>query len=512
MQSTNEELETSKEELQSLNEELETVNVELNRKVADLDLANSDFQNLLNSTQIAAIFLGVALQVKNFTPAAGAVFNLIPGDIGRPISDLAARFFEEGLVAEIQEVLRTLEVCERHLTAPEGQHYHLRIIPYRTVDNVIDGVVLTFQNVTVMREAEQRALEAQLYTKNIVETVREPLLVLDADLRVKSANKSYYETFQAFEDSTVGGLLYEIDNGQWDIPALRRELRDLLPDRKAVKDFQVELEIAGLGKRTMLLNARQIERQKDQTPLILLSIEDVTESRGMLLRLNEDLKHIAYATSHDLQEPLRMVVSYTQLLARDYQGKLDAKAEQYIGYAVEGATRMERLLRNLREYWSVTENWDDALVAVDCNIACDKAIQLLDRAIQESGAKIIREPLPDIMSTELSIVLLFQNLISNAIKYRREQEPPVIHIRAEKQDGAWRFCVADNGIGIEAQHLDMIFAPFKRLHSSGQYPGSGLGLAICKKIVERSGGRIWAESSGTGSMFWFTLSGKGGDE
>ena len=137
----------------------------------------------------------------------------------------------------------------------------------------------------------------------------------------------------------------------------------------------MELELPGVGNRVMMLNARQIERQKDQTPLILLSIEDVTESREMLLRLNEDLKHIAYATSHDLQEPLRMVVSYTQLLAREYRGRLDEKADQFIGYAVEGATRMEMLLRNLREYWSVNENWHEPRVRVDCNTVLEKAVQ-----------------------------------------------------------------------------------------------------------------------------------------
>ena len=147
-QSTNEELETSKEELQSFNEELETVNAELNRKVAELDSANSDLQNLLNSTQIATIFLDLELHIKNFTPAAGAVFRLIPGDIGRPITDLAAQFAESDLGEDIREVLRTLEMRERQLTAPRGQHYQMRILPYRTVNNVIEGVVITFLDVT----------------------------------------------------------------------------------------------------------------------------------------------------------------------------------------------------------------------------------------------------------------------------------------------------------------------------------------------------------------------------
>lgn len=200
-----------------------------------------------------------------------------------------------------------------------------------------------------------------------------------------------------------------------------------------------------------------------------------------------------------------MVVSYTQLLARDYQGKLDASADQFIGYAVEGARRMEMLLKNLREYWLAGEPGGGASVRVDSNIAFDKAVELLDRVIQESGARITHDPLPVVLADDVALTVVFQNLIGNGIKYRRAGERPRVHVRAEKQDGSWRLSVRDNGIGIESQYLDTIFAPFKRLHGSSEYPGSGLGLAICKKIVEHSGGRIWAESSGQGSVLHFTL-------
>jgi signal transduction histidine kinase len=430
-----------------------------------------------------------------------------------PVTDLAAQCVGEGsLVEDMKEVLRTLSVRERELTGAQGQYFLMRILPYRTIRDVIDGVVVTFFEVTQLKEAEQRALAAKVYAENIVQTVREPLLVLDADLRVQSANKSFYALFKVSENETKGQVIFDLGNQQWDIPELRRLLSEVLPRSKAVRDFRVEHNFPELGRKLMLLGAREIPHEKDQAPLILLAIDDITESKDLLLKMNEELKHIAYATSHDLQEPLRMVVSYTQLLARDYKGKLDALADQFIAYAVEGALRMERLLKDLREYWSVNENWLEHPVPVDCNRVCEEIFQVLNAAIQESGASVTHDQLPTVMAEEVPMRLLFQNLIGNAIKYRRPGEPAHIHIRARRNAGLWRFSVADNGIGIEAQYLQTIFAPFKRLHGLDEYPGSGIGLAICKKIVERSGGQIWAESTyGQGSTFHFTLPAKDGD-
>ncbi|MEW6301595.1 MAG: PAS domain-containing protein [Thermodesulfobacteriota bacterium] len=195
-QSANEELETSKEELQSLNEELETVNAELRRKVEDLDHANSDLQNLLNSTQIATIFLDRELRIRNFTPAAGAVFPLLPGDIGRPLTDLAQRFVDADLVSDATAVLRTLAWRERPLRmADRDARYLMRVLPYRTVGDVIDGVVLTFVDVAELAHAEEAARAAGAYAESIVATIREPLLVLDTALRMQSANCSFYEAF-----------------------------------------------------------------------------------------------------------------------------------------------------------------------------------------------------------------------------------------------------------------------------------------------------------------------------
>jgi two-component system CheB/CheR fusion protein len=410
------------------------------------------------------------------------------------------------LVEDIREVLRTLAVRERDLPGAHGrQHYLMRILPYRTVHNVIEGVVITFTDVTLLKQAEERAMAAKIYAENIVDTIREPLLVLDGDLRVQSANPAFFKTFQLTAAETEGQPLFELRTGLWDIPELRRLLTELLPEKKTLEDFQVDYEFPNIGRKTLLLNARRI----DHVDLILLVMEDITERKRAeysLREANQDLQHFAYAASHDLQEPLRMVTSYTQLLARQHKGRLDPLAEQSIAYAVEGARQMEMLLKGLRDYWAVNDGRTEETVNVDCNRVLDEAVAYFRAGIQQSGAVITHDSLPTVTAEEIPMMLLFKNLVSNALKYARPGEPPHIHISAQKNTNVWEFSVQDNGIGMEAQYLEKIFTPFKRLHSGEEYPGSGLGLAICQRIIERYRGRIWVESTyGQGSTFRFTI-------
>lgn len=223
-----------------------------------------------------------------------------------------------------------------------------------------------------------------------------------------------------------------------------------------------------------------------------------------LVRSNSDLQQFAYVASHDLQEPLRMVASYTQLLARRYKGKLDADADEFIGYAVDGANRMQRLIQDLLAYSRVSTR-GQAFEPVPVGAIVAQALDNLRGAVEESRAVVTRDPLPTVMADETQLLQLFQNLLSNAIKFRGGQ-PPRVHVSAARHDTEWQFSVRDNGIGIDPQYADRIFVVFRRLHNITEYPGTGIGLAICKKIVERHGGRIWVESQpGKGATFYFTV-------
>ena len=223
-----------------------------------------------------------------------------------------------------------------------------------------------------------------------------------------------------------------------------------------------------------------------------------------LARSNCDLEQFAYVASHDLQEPLRMVAAYTQLLAERYQGKLDSAADRYISYAVEGATRMQALLEDLLAFSRVGRN-GVVPAPTDANSAVDESLKNLALALKEHNVTVTCNPLPTIFADHFQIVQLFQNLLGNAIKFRAKQNP-CITISAEQKGREWLFSVFDNGIGIAEEHKDLVFKIFQRLHTRTEYSGNGVGLAICKKIVEHNGGRIWVESElGRGSNFRFTF-------
>ena len=232
--------------------------------------------------------------------------------------------------------------------------------------------------------------------------------------------------------------------------------------------------------------------------------EALTRHAEELARSNADLEQFAYVASHDLQEPLRMVANFTELLAKRYRGRLDADADEYIGYVVDGVSRMHQLISDLLTYSRVGTR-GNPLIPVSCSLVVDRVLQDLTVAVSEASAVVTHDALPTVIGDETQLGQLFQNLIGNALKFRGAK-PPRVDVSAMPNGTEWTFTVSDNGIGIAPEHAERIFLIFQRLHTRAEYPGTGIGLAVAKKIVERHGGRIWVESRpGEGSRFSFTL-------
>jgi PAS domain S-box-containing protein len=275
------------------------------------------------------------------------------------------------------------------------------------------------------------------------------------------------------------------------------ELRAL---RKDGKEIPVEINFSPLEGPSGTLMMAAIRDTTGRRKAAALLEEKMRELRNS----NEELEQFAYIASHDLQEPLRMVASYTQLLARRYKGRLDADADEFIHYAVDGTQRMKRLIEDLLIYSRAGKSVPE-LTEVSADRALDQALRSLQESITESGARVVRGNLPRVLTSEGQLEQVFQNLIGNAIKYRNERAPE-IRITARDIENEWIFSVADNGIGIDPQYFERIFLVFQRLHGRREYEGTGIGLAICKRMLLRMGGRIWVESEpGQGATFFFSL-------
>lgn len=272
IQTTNEELRTSKEELESLNEELNTLNTQLTNQNHELTRANNTLYNFLQSTAIGVIFLDQNLAIREYTQVVTGIFSLRKSDMGRPLAEITSQLNYENLISDATQVLDTLVNIEREVATVGGQWYKVEIRPYRTMNNVIDGLVLTFSDITLQKQAQHEAEQTSLYVRKVIDTVGNSLLELDSELRVVAANPAFYRQFNFVPETTIGYLLYELGNGQWDIPDLRRLLNEIIPRQTLVHDYTMTYEFPGMGKRTLHLNANQIKEVKR----ILLVITDLT--------------------------------------------------------------------------------------------------------------------------------------------------------------------------------------------------------------------------------------------
>ncbi|MCA9227162.1 MAG: PAS domain-containing protein, partial [Planctomycetales bacterium] len=293
---------------EELNEELATVSQENRHRVDELSQLSHDLQNLLVSTDIATLFLDRELRIVRFTPQTEKLFNIRHTDRGRPLTDLTHHLEYPDIQADARRVLDRLERVEQEMPGSDGRWYLTRLVPYRTGDDRIDGVVVTFIDITERKRAEEESDKAKEYAESIVETLHEPLLVLHPDLTIKSVNAAFYDHFDVERDHTIGRKIYDLGNGQWNIPELRTLLEDVLPESNVFNDYLVSHDFESIGKRVMLLNARRL----DHVQLILLGIRDITERHQFeaALRDADRRKDEFLATlAHELRNPLATIRS-----------------------------------------------------------------------------------------------------------------------------------------------------------------------------------------------------------
>ena len=376
------------------------------------------------------------------------------------------------------------------------------------------GVVSTIGDITKQRHAELALSASEALYRQTFELATAGIAHVDLSGRFMKVNRRLCEILGYGEQELIGRPVKEISHPEdrnltdsqrmrvrsGEKPSVRFEKRYL---RKSGAIVWVDLSVAlacdasGVPQYEIALFDDITERKKAEAAL--------REAHEELKRSNAELEQFAYVASHDLQEPLRMVSSYTQLLMRRYGDKLDGDAREFTAFIVDGATRMKQLIEDLLAYSRVGTR-DKNFKPVDAESSLKRALTNLRAAIQDSGATVTQDKLPTIPCDEVQLAQLFQNLIGNALKFRKPDVAPAVHVGAAEQGAEWEFMVRDNGIGIEPQYFERIFMVFQRLHDKGEYPGTGIGLAIVKKVVERHGGRIWVQSQpGAGTTFHFTM-------
>ncbi|MBD2677440.1 MULTISPECIES: chemotaxis protein CheB [Nostoc] len=523
LQSTNEELETAKEEIQATNEELNTINDELQRRNLESNQVSNDLQNLLSSINIPILMLGGDLRIRRFTPIAGTIFNLIPTDVGRPLSDINHNLNVPDLEEQIFQVINTLTLKAQEVQDQQGHWYDLRIRPYRTIDNKIDGAVLVLVDIDVLKRTANQLKASRDYAQAIVETVRESLVVLNAELRVVSANLSFYDTFQVIPAQTENRLIFEIGNGQWNIPQLRSLLEEILTNKSQIQDFEVEHNFELIGQKTMRLNGRKMP-EIDGTQLILLAIEDITqfkqwEAERAHLLTEEQLARTAAETanrskdeflsmlSHELRNPLNALLGWAQLLRSH---KLDEETITQGLQAIEHSAKVQaQLIEDLLDISRITSGQLRLdLELIELSIVVESALNLVSLSAESKNIQIESRLEPStrkILGDAVRLQQVILNLLSNAIKFTPSGGR--IEVLLEYIGEEAQIQVNDTGKGIKADFLPYVFDRFRQADSSKtrSNPGLGLGLSIVRHVVELHGGVVEAHSPGEGQGATFIV-------
>lgn len=356
-----------------------------------------------------------------------------------------------------------------------------------------------------LKKSQRELQKSQEFLNLIFDLNPDFLFIKDKDLKLVKVNKAFRALYpDAMQDNIIGATTVENYSEE---EAEKFLAQDRIAFEKGNSDTIESIHFPRGEERTLHTQKIRFENSEGE-PFILSLGRDVTDEQKLIYQLtssNEELERFAFVASHDLQEPLRMVRNFTQLLDRRYSDKLDDQGKKYMEIISSSAIRLEQLVRDLLSYSQLTEE-SGACETVNVEEVLDYIKSNLQENISQKHAVINSDPLPTLYANPVRLSRVMQNLVGNAIKYQEAGNVPEIDIRAKEEDGRWLFSVRDNGIGMKQEYFEKIFQPFKRLHGSKEYPGSGMGLAICRKLVENMGGEMWVESEpGKGSTFFFTL-------
>jgi PAS domain S-box-containing protein len=495
------------------------------RKDAVRQLAQTEakYRGLLEAAPDAMVVVNQNGEIVLLNIRAEELFGYSRDELlGQKVTTIIPEGFAERLIADglrsaaealMQQIGTGIELNGRR---KNGSEFPIEIMlsPLESPEGIV--VTAAIRDITARKTAERHLAQTEARYRGLLEAAPDAMVVVSQNGEIVLLNIRAEKQFGYSRDELLGQKVTTIipegfaerliaDGLRSAAEALIQQIGtgiELHGRRKNGSEFPIEIMLSPLASPKGIL--------------VTAAIRDITARKKAeahareLSRSNEELEQFAYIASHDLQEPLRMVTSYTQLLSKRYKGKLDANADEFIAFAVDGATRMQRLIQDLLAYSHVGTKGIE-LLEIPSEYALQQALANLQDAIEASGARISHESIPVVLADELQLIQLFQNLVGNAIKYKAG-EAPVVHVSSVSNGGGrWMFSVQDNGIGVDPQYFEKIFGMFQRLHRRDEFAGTGIGLAICKKIVERHGGTISVESKpGQGCTFFFTLAGSQG--
>jgi two-component system CheB/CheR fusion protein len=523
LQTMNEELQTAKEELQSTNEELTTVNEELQSGNRELNLVNADLVNLLNTVEIPIVFLDAQRRIRRFTPQAQSIFNVLATDIGRPIDHIKPKVDAPDLDTDIAWSIANVTVRESEVQDQVGHWYRMQIRPYQTLEGKVDGAILSLVDIDVLKRHADAAEWARDYAVSVVDAVLVPLVVLDEDLMVISANDAFYVTFGGTDDETENRSFFTLAGGAWDIAALRTSLRDVFARRTPFQDIEGERAFPRVGQRTMSFSARSVH-SRGAKPMVLLAIEDISgrkqveAERKHLLAEAQNAREAAELAnrtkdaflailSHELRTPLATMLMNAQLLRH---GDLDASKVLRASEAIERSAKAQsQLIEDLLDVSRiVTGKLSLDLRKLSLLEVVPPALESV--ALQAERKKIRIEVQLDqqtgpVRGDSLRLQQVVSNLLTNALKFTPEHGEVKLVLGNEGENALLR--VSDTGTGIDADFLPFVFDRFTQQENSSvrRFGGLGLGLSIVRHIVDLHGGTVRAESPGKGRGATFSI-------